>query len=149
MEEEEFAEYLKERYECQVKWYDSRSAQNKRYYQWFQWTAIIISASVPVLVVSMPDKLKWITAIPSTVLAIVTTVLKTFKFEENWINYRTIAETLKREKHYYDASATEYATVEDKEQFFVERVETLIVSENTLWTTIHRRRGNNGGAETG
>ena len=149
MEEEEFEEYLKERYKCQVQWYDNKSAQNQRYYQWFQWTAIIISASVPVLVVSMPDKLKWITAIPSTVLAIVTTVLKTFKFEENWINYRTIAETLKREKHYYDASATEYATVEDKEQFFVERVETLIVSENTLWTTIHRRRGNNGGAETG
>ena len=63
MEEEEFEEYLKGRYKCQVQWYDNTSAQNKRYYQWLQWTVIIISVSVPALVVSIPDKWKWITAI--------------------------------------------------------------------------------------
>ena len=149
MEEEEFEEYLKERYKCQVQWYDNKSAQNQRYYQRFQWAAIIISASVPVLVVSMPDKFKWITAILSTVLAIATAALKAFKFQENWISYRTIAETLKKEKHYYDASATEYATVEDKKRLFIERVEALISRENTLWMTIHKRRENNGKTQTG
>ena len=149
MEEEEFENYLKERYKPEVNWYDNRAFRNKRYYQWFQWLVIIISASVPVLVVSMPDKFKWITVTLSIVLAVGTAALKTFKFQENWITYRTIAETLKKEKHYYAAGAIEYATAEDKRQLFVERVEALISRENTLWTTIHRRRGNNGEAQTG
>ena len=136
MEEERFEEYLKERYEVQVKWYDNRASQNRQYYQWFQWAVIITAAFVPVLVVLMP--FKWITAILSTVLAIAATALKTFKFQENWISYRTIAETLKKEKSYYDARAVEYATAEDKKQLFVERVEALISRENTLWMTIHR-----------
>ena len=148
MEEEEFEEYLKERYKCQVQWYDNKSAQNQRYYQWFQWMVIIISVSVPVLVVSMPDRFKWITAILSIILAIATAALKTFKFQENWVNYRTIAETLKKEKHYYDAEAGEYATAEDKRQLFVEIVEALLSRENTLWMTIHRRRENNGETQT-
>ena len=147
MEEEEFEEYLKERYEPEVSWYDNTSAQNKRYYQWLQWTVIIISASVPALIVSIPAW-KWITVILSIVLAIATTALKTFKFQENWVNYRTIAESLKKEKHYYDAEAGEYATARDKRQLFVEIVEALISRENTLWMTIHRRRENNGEAQT-
>ena len=148
MEEEEFENYLKERYKPEVNWYDNKASQNKRYYQWFQWAAIIISASVPALVVSIPAW-KWITVTLSIILAIATAALKTFKFQENWISYRTIAETLKKEKHYYDAGAIEYATAEDKKQLFVQRVEALISRENTLWMTSHRRRGNNGEAQTG
>ena len=139
MEEEKFEKYLKERYECQVKWYDKRSSRNKRYSHGFQWTAIVISASVPVLVTLMPD-FKWITIVLSIVLAITTAALKTFKFEENWVSYRTVAESLKKEKYYYDAGAIEYATAEDKKRLFVERVEALISSENTLWMAIQTKK---------
>ena len=139
MEEEVFEKYLKERYECQVKWYDKRSSQNKWYSQVFQWTAIIISASIPVLVASMSDW-KWPAIVLAIVLAIATAALKTFKFEENWISYRTVAETLKKEKYYYDARATEYATAEDRKRLFVERVEALISSENTLWMAIQTKK---------
>ena len=147
MEEEAFEKYLKERYEPEVSWYDNRAARNKRYYQWFQWAVIIISASVPPLVALMPAW-KRTTVTLSIILAIATTALKTFKFQENWISYRTIAETLKKEKHYYDAGAIEYATAEDKKQLFVERVEALISRENTLWMTIHKRRENHGETQT-
>ena len=83
---------------------------------------------------------KWLTIVLAIVLAIATAGLKTFKFEENWISYRTVAETLKKEKYYYDAAATEYATSEDKKRLFVERVEALISSENTLWMAIQRKK---------
>ncbi len=142
MEEEEFEKYLKQRYECQVRWYDKSSSRNKRYSQIFQWTAIIISASVPVLVTLIPTW-KWvpiITIILSIILAITTAALKTFKFEENWISYRTVAESLKKEKYYYDAGAIEYATAEGKKRLFVERVEALISSENTLWMAIQTKK---------
>ena len=135
-----FEEYLKERYEDQIKWYSNKSSQYKRYYQIFQWTAIVFSASLPVLVLVMPTNLSLVTSVLSVVLAITTTALKTFKFQENWINYRTIGETLKKEKHYFDAEVSEYADVEDKEHLFVERVEALISRENTLWIAIHTKR---------
>ena len=140
MEKEKFENYLKERYGDQVKWYSSKSSQHKRYYQRFQWTAIIISASLPVLVLAMPLRLEYVTVSLSVILAITTTALKTFKFQEIWLNYRTTAETLKKEKFYYDARAMEYATAENKEQLFVERVEALISRENTLWMATHTKK---------
>ena len=132
MERDRFEKYLKERYEDQVRWYSSRSSKNKRYYQWFQWTVIVISATVPVLIVSMPDQYKWITVLLSIVLTIATSALRSFKFQEYWVNYRTISETMKKEKYYYDAIANGYSTAEDKEQLFVERVETLISREKYI-----------------
>lgn len=135
-----FDEYLKERYKDQVEWYSNKSSQNKLYYQIFQWTTIILSASLPVLVMVIPADLILVTSGFSVILAITTTALKTFKFQENWINYRTIGETLKKEKYYFDAEVSEYADVEDKEHLFVERVEALISRENTLWISTHTRR---------
>ena len=125
MEEEEFEKYLKEHYEPEISWYDNRASRAKRYYQWLQRAAIIISVSAPVMVVSMLDKFQWVTVILLIVLAIATAALRTFKFQENWINYKAIAEILKKEKYYYDTGTTEYATAKDKKRLFVERVETL------------------------
>jgi hypothetical protein len=138
--EDQFEEYLEKRYQGQIDWYSKRSSQNKRYYQWFQWIVIVISASLPGLIVLMPVRLEFITVLWSVALAITAAALKTFKFQENWLNYRTIAETLKKEKHYYNVEATEYATAENKKQLFVERVEALISRENSLWMVVHTKK---------
>ena len=140
MDENKFKEYQTNRYEDQVVWYSKKSASNKTLYQWLQWGAIILSATMPVLVVSIEDSYNFITAGLSIVLAVVTAGLKTFKFQENWVNYRTIAETLKKEKYYYDAELNEYSATEDKEKLFVERVETLTSRENTFWVAIHKKK---------
>lgn len=73
-------------------------------------------------------------------LAIGTAALKTFKFQENWINYRTVSETLKKEKYFYDAGIGGYDETENAEALFVERVESMISRENSLWVTIHRQQ---------
>ncbi|MCP5197155.1 MAG: DUF4231 domain-containing protein [Gammaproteobacteria bacterium] len=140
MNDAKFEGYVANRYEDQIKWYGEKSRSNKNIYQWFQWGAIVLSSTIPVLVVTLEGGYKWITAGLSVILAIATAGLKTFKFQENWINYRTIAETLKKEKHYFDADLNEYATAENKQQLFVERVETLISRENTLWVSAHTKK---------
>lgn len=141
MSNECFDSYLRERYENQVQWYDSRSRLYKRYYHVFQWLAIIISASLPAIIMMSSENDGLLSVALAVILAIVTSSLKTFKFQENWLNYRTIAETLKKERHYYNVGANGYDAVDDKEQYFVERVETLISRENTLWLEIHRKKG--------
>lgn len=137
MEANEFNKYIKERYEGQINWYSSNASNNKQLYLYFQWGVIVLSASLPVLISSIQKSNQWITIIISVVLAIGTTGLKTFKFQENWINYRTISETLKKEKYFYDANIDEYSKVNDKESLFVDRVESLISRENSLWITTH------------
>ncbi|MCG8405693.1 MAG: DUF4231 domain-containing protein [Phycisphaerales bacterium] len=143
MTEEGFGDYLENRYLDQVKWYDQRSGQNKKYYLFFQWGVILLSASLPVLIASLPERFQLIPLLLSVILAIGTTGLKTFKYQESWINYRTIAEALKKEKHFFDASLDSYAghtNEEDKRSIFVERVESLISRENSIWVTTHQQR---------
>ena len=65
-----------------------------------------------------------------TVLA---SLLKIYRFQEQWIDYRNTAETLKKEKYLYDAKLSEYATADSADRLFVERIESLISRQNTLW----------------
>ena len=140
MEKEKFSEYLQDRYGTQINWYDTKAAKNKKLYMFFQWGVIILSATLPVLVMSLTESARWITASIAAILAIGTAVLKTFKFQENWLGYRTIAESLKKEKYFYDAGLEDYADASDKEARFVERVESLISRENSLWINSHLQK---------
>ena len=79
----------------------------------------------------------------AALVAISTAALKTFKYQENWISYRTTAETLKKEIHFYEATIQGYENVEDKEALFVERVESLISRENTFWLMSHEKKEQN------
>lgn len=140
MDQGQFEKYLKERYEHQTNWYDSKSAKNKSLYIFFQWAVIVLSAIVPVMVISFSRNGKWVTAGIAMILAVCTAALKTFKFQENWINYRTIAETLKKEKYFYQANLDDYADTSDKESLFIERVESLISREHSLWITAYTQK---------
>lgn len=140
MTDEQFDEYLKDRYQDQIDYYGSKAGWNKRIYNWFQWSVIIVSSLMPVLVVSIDAKYKLVAAGLSVVLAIGTSALKAFKFQENWLNYRQLAETLKQEKHFYDAAIGAYAPATDKRAVFVDRVESLISRENAIWTNVHQQK---------
>ena len=101
---------------------------------------IILSAVVPVLAAIISEKQKTITIVVSILLAIGTTALKTFKYQENWLNYRSVAETLKKEKYYYDAGIEGYSDEVEKNSRFVERVESLISRENTIWVSTYKQK---------
>ena len=62
-----------------------------------------------------------------------------FKYQENWINYRTTCETLRKEIHYYNAGINDYEKSDDPMALFVRRVETFISRENTLWLTEQKK----------
>lgn len=144
MEQKFFNEYLEKRYIPEMEWYDTKAIRNKKYYLRFQWSAIIISPLVPIFVAFFPEEIKWVTATIAAILAIITAALKTFKFQENWLNYRTIAESLKKEEHFYKADLNEYGDSSDKEALFVERVEALISKENSVWIITHEQKNEKG-----
>ena len=138
MTDEKFEQYLQERYRDQINYYNSKSGWNKKMYNWFQWGVIVISAVVPVLVVSSNSQYKWIAAGLSVLLGIGTAALKVFKFQENWLNYRQLAETLKQEEYFYQAGIGSYASAPDSRSMFVDHIEQLISRENAIWTNLHK-----------
>lgn len=142
MTDEQFDEYLKDRYQDQIDYYGSKAGWNKRIYNWFQWSVIIVSAVMPVLVISTNkhEYFTWATAGLSLLLAIGTSALKAFKFQENWLNYRQLAETLKQEKYFYEAGLGSYANAPDNRAMFVDHVESLISRENAIWTNVHQQK---------
>lgn len=149
MNQEDFQKYLKERYENQTDWYDKKSIWNQKMYRRFQWAVIVLSAITPVLVaiVAIRPEVKvtsWPAVVISALVAIGTTSLKTFKYQENWINYRTTCETLRKEIHFYNAGVGDYKDTDDRQTLFVERVEALISRENTMWLTAHKPKEGKG-----
>jgi len=140
MDKATFDKYVSDRYLGEIAWYDAKSIRNQTWYRTLQWGLILLSASTPVMI-ALAQKtnsapwLKMFSLMTSVLVAILATSLKTFKFEENWINYRTTCETLKKEINFYHARIGEYEDSEDKEALFIKRVEALISRENTLWLT--------------
>lgn len=118
------------------------ATKNQIIYRWLQWSVIVLAAITPVLIELNLD-IVWapgfahVPTATATVVAILTAGLRTFEYQENWINYRTTCETQRKEKYFYEVGLREYGSAEDKEALFVDRVESLISRENTMWVSTH------------
>jgi hypothetical protein len=143
MDEASFETYLKDRYGKQMEYYDKASAKNQKRYKQFQWILIILSAITPVIAAlnglnnGTPKSnlnLSLVVVIISSVVAILTTGLKTFNYQELWITYRSTYEKLKPEIHYYHFDVGEYGKPGiDKESLFVARIESFLNAEHAQW----------------
>jgi len=139
MNKDQFDNYLDTRYKKEIDWYDEKAIWNQKAYQGFQWAAIVLSALTPVLILVDIGPTKWFAIAIAAMVAISTAVLKTFKYQENWMNYRTTCETLRKEYYFCEAGIQGYENVQDKQALFIERVEALISRENTLWIVTHEK----------
>jgi hypothetical protein len=69
----------------------------------------------------------------SAVVAILTSGLKTFQYQELWVSYRVTQELLKPEIYYYQFNVNGYESVDNKEALFVQRIETILDTEHKSW----------------
>ena len=127
-------QYISERLDDQITWYDRKSIVNQMFYKRIQLIQIVFSSFIVLLAGLQSDAVwvGWLIAAMSMVVAISTGLNGLYKFQENWINYRTIAETLKHEKFIYLTKTTPYDS-EDSFNILVGRVEGVISRENTNW----------------
>ena len=129
-------EYLKTRVIDQINWYDKSSAKNKRWFLSFKVLEIILAALIPFLsayIESSESPLKMIVGILGIIVAVIAGLITLIKFQENWIEYRTVAESLKLEKFLFLAQAGPYKNVDNAFSFFVERFESLISNSTKKW----------------
>jgi len=126
-------EYIRDRVDDQISWYDRKSVWNKKGFIALQIMTLVASAAVPVFAIFSGDMWARVTvAILGSTTAITTGVVSLYQFREHWIEYRTTAESLKHEKYMYQTGTGPY-TGNDSFAVLVERVEALVSQENTAW----------------
>ena len=141
MDKEIFKDYVENRYKDQMSYYNKAAGENQKKYKRFQWVLIIFSALTPILAAFDG---KWISlqvpvVLISAIVAILTAGLKTFQYQEMWVNYRATNELLKPEIYYYNFSVGPYAEEGiDRETLFVSRVETILDKEHINWPVVKK-----------
>lgn len=133
-------EYLKSRVNDQINWYSKKSTFNQKRYKSLFVLQLIFSSSIPVLVIfSNNFYLKIIIAILGALVTAVNSVIVAFKYFENWTNYRTTAESLKKEKYFFTTKTGIYKN--DDFNLFVKNIENLISKENNIWRRELKNKG--------
>ncbi|MBM7554808.1 DUF4231 domain-containing protein [Thalassobacillus pellis] len=130
-------EYLIQRLEDQIKWYDRKSNKYQKRYKFLKLLEICFAASIPVIA-GIPNTL--IISILGGGIAFIEGWLSLAKYQENWIEYRSICEFLKQEKFMYLTNSGVYSS-ESTLSFLVERVESIISKENINWANLNSDKG--------
>ncbi len=150
MENENFTKYLTERYEKQMEYYKKACQRNQARYKKCQWTLIVLSAVTPVFAtlngtsMSLTENhvvidVRIFLIVISTLVAVLTTGLKTFNYQELWVRYRSTYEQLKPEIYYYNFNVGQYGSKDvDKEALFVSRVESILDVEHKNWPPVKK-----------
>lgn len=130
-----FSDYLENRYYDQLKYFERSSSKNQKKYKNFQWILIVLSALTPILAaVSTNYEIRYLVIAVSAVVAILTSGMKTFQYQELWTTYRLTSEQLKPEIYYYNFRIGPYSEKGvDRESLFIARVEGILDKERQSW----------------
>lgn len=133
-------QYIEERVEGQIEWYDKKSSIQKRWFYSLRTITIVASVLVP-FSAGLVSHWRWfltVTSLLGIIASIAESLSSLTKVHEKWIQYRDIAEQLKHELYLFQMHAGIYDDPEtDAEKTFVERVETIISSENITWANLN------------
>lgn len=146
--------YVQRRLEDQRGWHERKAASNKCWFCTAEIATLVAGASIPLVNVWAVND-QWdarvLSAILGGIVVAAAGVAKLFKFQENWLQYRGIAEALGRERELYTAKVGDYAVADpQREALIVDRVEALLTSTTTRFIATHRGKSTEStGGESG
>jgi len=128
-------EYIKNRLDDQINWYSQKSQFNQKWFKLLKIVEIASAAIIPFLagIGSAFPYYQILVGSLGVIIAVSAAISSVYKFHENWIEYRTTAETLKHEKYLYLTKCSPYEG-DDSFGNLVQRVESIISKENTQWS---------------
>ena len=127
-------EYIDQRLDDQIDWYDGKSGWAQKRFKWMRGIEIAAAAAVPLLAGYEPiwQHVNYLVAFLGFLVAVVAGLLGLLRYQETWVEYRTVSETLKHEKFLYLTKTAPYDRG-DTFQTLVQRVESTISKENSAW----------------
>lgn len=130
--------YINERLEHQIDWYDSRSIRCQKWYKRLKRTEVLLATAIP-LISGFATTVKWLPIVIGflgATIAVIEGYLSIGKYHENWIEYRSICETLRHEKYMFLTKTGVYKG-EEPFDMLVERIESIISKENVNWANLN------------
>lgn len=126
------------RLDDQIGWYDRKSISNQSTFKWIKVIEILAAAVIPFIGTFQLQHAPWITGSLGVLVTILEGLLHLNQYQQNWINYRSICESLRHEKHLYLAKAGPYSEVKEGQlkashALLAERIELLISQEQANW----------------
>jgi Protein of unknown function (DUF4231) len=136
-------EYLERRLEPQRKWHNDKAKWNKRRFYAVEVATLLAGAAIPIVNLWLVKDPYWAGVLSATlggVVVVAASVGKLFKFHENWLQYRALAEALEREKELYSVGAADYAEADEagRNRLLVERVESILASTTSQFIETHQ-----------
>jgi len=128
-------EYVMERLDGQIGFFTSKSRLNRRWFRTLRLVEVGLAALLPFAIANVSDatpRLKLAVGAVGAAIAVVAAVLALFKFQENWIEFRTTAESLKQHRYRYLTRSPPYETEAAFAQL-VSNVESMLSRENAEW----------------
>lgn len=121
------------RLQDQLEWYGTKSTNNKRAYMGMKVLQLVAAALVPVM--ASVHAAVWVTGGLGAVVVVLEGIQQLGQFHANWINYRATAEALNHEKYLYLAAAGPYEQGAEPKRVLAARIESLMATEHTQWTS--------------
>jgi Protein of unknown function (DUF4231) len=127
-------EYVEQRINDQIAWYDRRSIANKRWFKRLRFAEIVAAATIPFLsgFAAKSSSIEIAIGALGVFVAVVASLLGLLQLQVHWIEYRATAESLKKERVLF-LTQTEPYDKGDAFHLLVQRVEALLSKENTEW----------------
>ena len=132
--------YISERVNNQINWYDTKSKKAQKCYKTFQIIEIVLAAFIPLLAgySSKHTLIPIIMGLFGSAIAIIESITKLYKFHENWIQYRATCELLRYQKYLYLTNSYPYNDKDEtKDNIFIKNIENIISAENNQWKNIN------------
>jgi hypothetical protein len=127
-------EYVEQRINDQIGWYDRRSIANNRWFKRLRFAEIVAAATIPFLsgfaAKSFPVEIA-IGAL-GVFVAVIASLLGLLQLQVHWIEYRATAESLRKEKFLFLTQTDPY-NKDDAFHLLVQRVEASLSKENADW----------------
>jgi Protein of unknown function (DUF4231) len=136
--------YLESRLDEQVKWHLNKAAWNKTWFYTLEVVTIASGALIPIInLISSPQWQVWQrlgSAGLAAIIVVSTGIGRLYKFQENWLTYRGLAEELTREKELYLNGVATYDKLDEtgSQKLLVQRTEEILSATTTRFVMTHR-----------
>lgn len=135
----DYTTYIQDRLDPQQVWHSDKARWNKNSYYITEIITMGFSAMIPVINLLPVQTKPVLSALLAGSVVVAAGIAKLGKFQENWLNYRALAEALEREKELCQHQIGDYAVApEAREKLLIERVENMLASTTSQFLSIHR-----------
>lgn len=91
------SEFIEQRVDDQIDWYCAKSSWNQKLFKRLRTLELVCAASIPFVVTYISDEtftLKVFAGVLGIIVAVISGVIGLYRFQENWVQYRTTSESL-------------------------------------------------------